>query len=233
MGREYVKYVEVMNAFAATPQDGILDEFDTVSAFASSGIGTVAITRSTTDVFSGLAAMNVAITATASHSPSFRRTLPFPQQRYVTIEFAIGTRAGNVSNRQVTFDTSYAAAAKNGRLRFAIQNWDNDVMTIQVYNSVTAVYDNVAVNLPLPFEGKTFFIVRMMFDTFNRRWVSLEIAGARFDLSAYGLETITPVSNPDAANAMFFLVTAQALTIGNTVNMVMDRFKVMGTTYPQ
>lgn len=233
VGQEYVKNINVLNSFNSAPQDGILDEFETVSAFASGGVGTVTLTRTTTDVFSGAGAMNVAITATGTHSPNFRRILPFPQQRYITMEFAVGQRAGNVATKQVTFDVAYYSNNKNGRFRFAIQDWDNDIVDFQVYNSVTTVYDTIETDITVPFEGKTFFIVKAMIDTFDRKWVSLEIAGERYDLSAYGLETITDATLPDAVQAALLVVTAQSLTVGNTINMVMDKFKWVGTTYPQ
>lgn len=233
MGQEYVKYVTVINAFDSTPQDGLLDEFDTVAGFASLGIGTVNITRSTTDVFTGTGAMNVTITATGAQNPGIKRILPFPQQRYQTLEFAIGQRAGNVFNKQLTFDLLYFASGKQGRARFAFQNWDNDIVDIQVYDASGANYVTIDSALPVPFEGKTFFIVRALIDTFDRKWVYLDIAGERYDLSAYSLETVTEATDPDGVQCARLLVTAQSLANTNTLNFVMDRFKWQGTTYPQ
>lgn len=233
MGQEYVKYVTVLNSFATPPQDGLLDEFETVSGFASLGIGTVNITRTTTDVFSGAGAMNVAITATGAQNPGIKRILPFPQQRYINLEFAIGQRAGNVFNKQLTFDLLYFASGKQGRARFAFQNWDNDILTIQVWDSIANNYVNIATAVPVPFEGKTFFIVRAVIDTFDRKWLYLDIAGERYNLSNYGLEAVTAATDPDGVQCARLLVTAQSLANTNTLNFVMDRFKWQGTTYPQ
>lgn len=233
MGQEYVKYVSVLNAFNTTPQDGLLDEFDTVAGFASQGVGTVTITRTTTDVFTGSGAMNVAITATASHSPGIKRILPFPQQRYIIMEYAVGVRAGNVFNRQVTVDALYYASAKNGRFRFAFQNWDNDTMDIQVYDADLGSYVTIESALPVPIEGKTFFIVRAQVDTLDMQWVSLEIAGEKWNLEDYPLETVTDATDPDGVECARLLITAQSLVNTNTVNFVLDRFKWQGTTYPQ
>lgn len=233
MGQEYVKYVTVLNSFQTPPQDGLLDEFETVSGFASQGVGTVNITRTTTDVFSGAGAMSVAITATGSQSPGIKRILPFPQQRYINLEFAIGVRSGNVANKQHTFDVLYYANSKNGRFRFAFQNWDNDTMDVQVYDATGASYTTIDAALALPFEGKTFFIVRALIDTFDRKWVYLDVAGERYDLSAYGLETVTDATDPDGNECARLLMTAQSLANTNTFNYVVDRFKWQGTTYPQ
>jgi hypothetical protein len=233
MGQEYVKYVTVLNAFNSAPQDGLLDEFETVSAFASIGVGTVAITRTTADVFSGAGAMSVAITGTASQSPAIKRILPFPQQRYQVLEFAIGQRAGNVFTKQLTFDILYYSSSKQGRARFAFQNWDNDILTIQVYDASVPGYVNLATAVPVPFEGKTFFIVRALIDTFDRKWVYLDVAGERYDLSQYSLETVTSATDPDGNNCARLLITAQSMALANTLNYVVDRFKWQGTTYPQ
>lgn len=233
MGQEYVKYVSVLNAFNAAPQDGLLDEFETVAGWSSGGIGTVTLTRTTTDVFSGAGAMNVAITATGAQSPEFRRILPFPQQRYINFEFAIGQRAGNVFDKRVTCELFWYNDNKNGQARFGFQNWDNDLVNIVLYDTAVSNYITLESNLQLPFEGKTFFIVKGLIDTLEREWVYLDIAGTRYDLKGYALETITDATKPDANNAALVSFRAQSLVNTNTVNLVLDRFKWQGTTYPQ
>lgn len=228
MGQEYTPRIEINSINSTPPIESVQLPLASAGEFNPTPSAIFTITPVSDDIYTQASALNVAIAATGAQNARLTKSLPFIKQRYINFECTIGIRTGNVTTKNADFEFQWWSNDKNGKARFRIGRWGNDVVDLYVYDNNVSDFVQVGTDVALPFEGNTFVTLKLRIDTVLKKWESLRVGGESYSVSDYELETITSATQPDANNATYFTFTAQSLTTGNTFQYTIGRFLFEG-----